>query len=332
MHSDRLRRRDFVTLLGGTAAAWPLAARAQPPTIPVIGFLDSVSADFGVRNLRAYRQGLGEEGYIEGQNVTIEYRWAEGHYDRLPELAADLVRRRVNVIIPGSTPAALAAKAATTTIPIVFGVGEDPVKLGLVASLSRPGGNTTGINFFIGELAAKRLGLLRELVPTAFRVAVLVNPTDPVRTESNVKDVDAAARALGLQVQIVHASTIVGIDAAFDTLVRDRADALFVVPDSFFNSRRVQLATFAARHLIPAAYGQRDFVEVGGLMSYGTNLDSARRQVGIYTGRILKGANPGSLPVIQSTTFELVINLSTARLLGLTVAPTVLARADEAIE
>jgi len=268
----------------------------------------------------------------EGQNVAIEYRWAEGRYDRLPELAADLVRRQVNVIVTTSTPASLAVKAATTELPLVFGVGDDPVKLGLVASLNRPGGNATGVNFFLGELAAKRLGVLRELAPTAARIAVLVNPTDAVRTESNLKEVDTAARAIGLQVHIVNASTIAEIDAAFATLVRERLDAIFVVPDSFFNSRRVQLANLAARFALPSAFGQREYCEVGGLMSYGTNLTDARRQIGSYAGRILKGAKPADLPVVQATKFELVINLTTARMLGLTMPPTLLSTADEVIE
>ena len=326
-----IKRREFVTLLGGAAAAaWPLAARAQQ--MPVIGFLETVSVNFGTQILAPFRQGLGDAGYVEGQNVAIEYRWAEGRYDRLPGLAADLVGRRVNVIVTTSTPASLAAKAATTELPLVFGVGDDPVKLGLVASLNRPGGNATGVNFFLGELAAKRLGLLRELVPAAARIAVLVNPTDAVRTEANLKDVDTAARAIGLQVHIVNASTIAEIDAAFATLVRERLDAIFIVPNSFFNSRRVQLANLAVRFLIPSVFGQREYCEVGGLMSYGTNLADARRQIGSYAGRILKGARAADLPVVQATNFEMVVNLTTARMLGLTVPPTLLARADEVIE
>ena len=324
-------RREFITLLGG-AAAWPLAAQAQQPAMPVIGFLETVSPSFGARILAPFRQGLSDAGYVEGQNVAIEYRWAEGRYDRLPELAADLVRRQVNVIVTTSTPASLAAKAATTELPLVFGVGDDPVKLGLVASLNRPGGNATGVNFVLGELAAKRLGLLRELAPAATRIAVLVNPTDAVRTESNLKEVDTAARAIGPQVHSVNARTSAEIDAAFATLVHERLDAIFVVPDSFFNSRRVQLANLAARFALPSAFGQREYCEVGGLMSYGTNLADARRQIGSYAGRILKGARAADLPVVQATNFELVVNLTTARMLGLTVPDKLLATADEVIE
>jgi len=313
-------RREFITLLGG-AVAWPLAARAQQPAMPVIGFLDPRSLHYTLADQqRAFRQGLKDAGYVEGESVVIEYRWAEGQIDRLPALAAELVRRRVAVITTGGGPAAaLAAKAATTTIPIVFVVGEDPVKLGLVASLARPGGNLTGINLVIGELTAKRLGLLRELVPGAARVAVLVNPANTANAETTLRDVEPAARAMGLQIQILKASTSREIEAAFATFVGERPDALFVGNDAFLISRRVQLVHLATRHAIPATYTARDFAEVGGLMSYGSNITDAYRQFGVYAGRILKGAKPAELPVVQSTKFELVINLPTARMLGLTV-------------
>jgi putative ABC transport system substrate-binding protein len=278
-------------------------------------------------------QGLGETGHVVGQNVAIEYRWAEGQIDQLPELAADLVRRQVTVIAtPGSQLAALAAKAATPVIPIVFGVAEDPVKLGLVVSLARPGGNATGINFFTAELGAKRLGLLRELVPGAARVAVLLNPTDATRAEFTLRDVETAAHAIGLQIHVLNASTSREIDMAFATLVRERCDTLFVGPDPFFYTRRVQLAVLAARHVVPAIYAVRDYADAGGLMSYGSNVSDAFRQVGVYAGRILKGDKPGDLPVVLPTKFELVINLPTAMSLGLDVTPTLLARADEVIE
>jgi ABC-type uncharacterized transport system substrate-binding protein len=324
-----MRRRACIALLGG-AAAWPLVARAQQASMPVIGFLDIVN--FPVR-LAAFRQGLGESGYVVGQNVAIEVRSAEGRYTRFPELVADLVRRQVSVIVaPGATPAALAAKAATTTIPIVFGVGDDPVKLGLVANLARPSGNATGINFFTAELAAKRLGLLRELLPAATRIAVLANPTDPIRLETIVRDLKTAAAAIGLEFQVVNASTSGEIDAAFTTLAAARPHGLFVGPDPFFYSRRGQLALQAARHAIPSSYAIRDYAEAGGLMSYGTSLTDAYYQVGVYAGRILKGAKPADLPVQQSTKFELVINLQAARTIRLDVPPTLLARADEVIE
>jgi putative ABC transport system substrate-binding protein len=322
-----VRRREFIVALGG-AAAWPLAALAQQSAMPVIG-LSSTSPDNLADRLRAFRRGLAETGHVEGQNVAMEYRSAEGQLDRLPALAADLVRRQVSVIaVPGSAAAALAAKAATTTIPIAFGVPEDPVKVGL----ARPGGNATGINFFTAEVTAKRLGVLRELVPAARRVAVLVNPANVGRGPSTRGDIESAARVLGLQIQFYDATTSKEIDAAYATLVRERPDALFVAADVFFTSRRVQLTALATRHALPAAYSVREFVEVGGLMSYGTSIADMYREVGVYSGRMLKGEKPADLPVVQATKFELVINLQTARLLGLAVPPTLLALADEVIE
>ena len=321
-------------MLGGAAVAWPLAARAQQPAMPIIGFLGLTSA---IRDradyLLAFRHTLKEAGYVEGENVAIEYRWAEDQYDRLPALAAELVRRRVGVIVTVQGPAvALAAKTATSTIPIVFTVSDDPVRLGLVATLARPGGNVTGINFVSGELVSKRLELLRELVPGAVRVAVLVNPANAVQTESTLRDVEPAARAMGLQIQVLNADTSGEIDAAFATLARTRPNALFVASTAYFTSRRVQLVQLAARHAVPAAYVGRQFVEIGGLMSYGANLVDVWRQLGAYTGRILKGAKPADLPVEQASKFELIINHQTARMLGLNVPPTLLARADEVIE
>ena len=328
-----IKRREFITLLGGAALAWPLVVHAQQPAMPVVAFVHGGSSDASARNALPFRKGLGEIGYVEGQDVTVEYHWLDGQYDRLPALMADLVRRRVAVIAtPGGNLAAQAAKAATSTIPIVFGVGEDPVKLGLVASLARPGGNATGINFFAQEVTAKRLGLLHELVPKAVRIAVLVNPANAPTAEAALREIPEAARAIGLQIQVFKASTSREIEAAFGTLVREGADALFVAADGFFNSRRVQFATLAAHHRIPAAYVGREIVEVGGLMGYGTDTFDMFRQVGVYTGQILKGAKPADLPVLQSTKFEFVINGQTARMLGITVPPTLLAAADEVIE
>jgi putative ABC transport system substrate-binding protein len=328
-----MNRREFTTLLGGAAAAWPPAARAQQAAMPVVGFLSGTSPDTFADRLRAFRQGLKDTGHVESENVAIEYRWAENKIDRLPELAAELVRRKVAVLVAtGGSASVFAAKAATTTIPIVFGIGEDPVRLGLVASLARPDGNLTGINFFSTELSAKRLELLRELVPGLARVAVLVNPANVLNTETTLRDVEPAARTIGLQIQVLNASTSREIDAAFATLVRHRPDALFVSQDVFFVSRRLQLANMAARHAIPMTSGSRDLAEVGGLMSYGTNITDAQRQIGLYTGRILKGAKPADLPVMQSAKFELVINAQTARMLGLTVPDKLLVAADEVIE
>jgi putative tryptophan/tyrosine transport system substrate-binding protein len=327
-----MRRRAFITLLGGGVAAWPLAAGAQQPALPVIGYLSLQSAGPAERFLNGFRRGLAETGYVEGQNVAIEYRWTEGQNDRLPALAAELVHRQVSMIAAFGPASAFAAKAATTSIPIVFLAPEDPVRLGLVASLARPSSNLTGINFLSGELVAKRLDMLRELVPAATRVVVLVNPANAMNTETTLRDVEAAARAIGLQIRVLKASTSHEIEAAFATFVRERPDALFVGNDPFFSSRRVQLVHLATRHVIPAIYSQRDFADVGGLMGYGANLTDAYRQVGVYASRILKGAKPADLPVAQATKFELVINLPTARMLGLTVPPTLLATADEVIE
>jgi putative tryptophan/tyrosine transport system substrate-binding protein len=327
-----MQRREFITLLGGAAVAWPLAARAQQPAMPVVGFLNPTSPDAYADRLRGFRQGLKEAGYVEGENVAILYRWAEDQLDRLPALAADLVHRQVAVIATVATASTFAAKAATTSIPIIFSVAEDPVRLGLIASIARPGGNLTGINILSGELAAKRLELLRELVPGAARVAVLVNPANATSTESTLRDVEPAARAIGLQIQVLNASTSREIDAAFATIARERPDALFVGFDSLFTTRRVQMSLQAMRHAIPATYSTRDNAEVGGLMSYGASLGDAWRHVGVYTGRILKGAKPADLPVVQASKFELVINAQTARMLGLTVPDKLLSIADEVIE
>ena len=328
-----MRRREFITLLSSAAASWPLAARAQQPAMPVVGLVNARSADASVRNAATFRKGLNETGYVEGQNVVVEYHWLDGRYDRLPSLMADLVRRRVAIIAtPGITAGAQAAKAATTAIPIVFGVGDDPVRLGLVASLSRPGGNATGVNFFSREIAAKRLGLFHDLVPKATRIAVLVNPANQPIAELTLRDMPEAARALGLQVQILEASTSREIEEAFATLVRDRADALFIAGDGFFNSRRVQFATLAARDRIPTSCSTRDMAEAGLLMSYGADNVDMFHRVGVYTGQILKGADPADLPVQQPVKFEFAVNLKTAQTLGLEVPPLLLARADEVIE
>jgi putative tryptophan/tyrosine transport system substrate-binding protein len=323
-------RREFVALLGG-AAAWPLAGRAQQPAMPVIGFLYSQSLDAIANRLRAFRQGLKETGFVDGENVTIVSRGADNQIDRLPELAAELARRQVALIAAGNDASALAAKAATTSIPIVFGSADDPVRRGLVASLSRPGGNVTGFSFFNVELAAKRLELLREMLPAAIRVAVLVNPAGP-NAERTLGELEAAARAIGLQIQVFNASTGREIDAVFAGLARDRPDALFVSNDGLFTARRVQLANAASHYSIPATYGSREITEVGGLMSYSSNIPDMYRQIGTYAGRILKGAKPADLPVVQASKIELIINAQTARTLGLSVPPTLLARADEVIE
>jgi putative tryptophan/tyrosine transport system substrate-binding protein len=327
-----MKRREFIAVLGGAAAAWPLAARAQQPVMPVVGFIRDGSADANARYTAAFRNGLNETGTVEGQNVTVEYHWLEGQHDRLPALMADLVRRQVAVIATVGNLPTLAAKAATATIPIVFGVGEDPVRLGLVASFARPGGNATGINFFIQEMVPKRLRLLHDLVPKAHRVAVLLNPANASVTESNLRIVQESAPTIGLQIQILNATTVGEIDAAFATLERDRPDALFVAGDAFFLSRAAQFATLTARGRIPATYSLRDYVAVGGLMSYGTDFTEAFRQVGVYTGKILKGAKPVDLPVVQSTKFEFVINMQTARALGIEVPAQLLATVDEVIE
>jgi ABC-type uncharacterized transport system substrate-binding protein len=327
-------RREFITLVGGAAAAWPLAARAQQQEkMPVVGFLGSESQDGYAERLRGYRQGLKEAGYTEGENVTIEYSWANGHVDRLPVLATELVRRGVAVIAAlGSLNTGVAAKSSTTTTPIVFLAGEDPVRLGLVASVARPGGNLTGINLFNSELNSKRLELLRMLIPTAARVAVLVNPTDRANAETVMRDLDPAARTIGLQVQMFEARTSSEIDAAFALMAGTQPDALFVAGQTYFNSRRIQLVHLASYYRLPATYGSRAYPDVGGLMSYGADVTDAYRQAGVYTGRLLKGAKPADLPIVQPSKFQLVISAQTARMLGLTVPPSLLATADEVIE
>ena len=327
-----MKRREFIAVLGGAAVAWPVSAHAQQPAMPVIGVLDARSPATTENPLRAFREGLKDTGYIVGENVALEYRWAEDQIDRLPALTADLVQRRATVIFAISPTAALAAKAAIATIPIVFIVNEDPVRLGLVASLARPGGNLTGINILTAEVTATRLDLLRELMPSATRVSVLVNPVNATNTDTTLREMAAAARTTGLQVKVLNASTSREIEAAFATLLHERTDALFVGAEPYFYGRRVQLVVLAASHRLPAIYSQRDFVEAGGLMSYGTNIADAFRQIGVYAGRILKGTKPADLPVVQASKFELVINLPTARVLGLEVPPMLLARADEVIE
>lgn len=325
-----MRRREFITLLGGVSV-WPCAAHAQQRTIPVIGHLSTVSAPAIAHLIEAFHGSLAAAGYVVGRNVAIEYRSAEGHYDRLPALAAELVRERVDVIVANPTPAALAAKAATAAIPIVFTGPDDPVKIGLVASFNRPGGNVTGLYFFLSALGAKQLGLLRELIPTAARIGLLLNPHNR-NVEAVTGEVKAAAATLGVQINVVQAADSRAIDAAFSVLVRERADALLVGSDPFLFSRRVQITTLATRHALPAVYNVREYAQAGGLMSYGTSLREVYRQVGGYVGRILKGEKPADLPVVQSTTFEFVINLPTARALGIDVPPILLARADEVIE
>ena len=326
--SAKMKRRSFITLLGG-AAAWPLAARAQQSAMRVIGYLSATGPN--ERLLAIFRQNLAEAGYIVGRNLAIEYRWAEGRYDRLPGMAAELLRRPVALIVASPTPPALVAKAATTTVPVLFGVTDDPVKLGLVASLARPDANATGVYFFLSDLAVKQLGLLRELAPAAARIGLLVNP-DNANSEALTREMEAAASGIGVQIEVIRANDSPGIDAAFATLVRNKIGAIVVGADPFFFSRRLQFATLATHHAIPAVYTVREFPEVGGLMSYGTSLIEVFRQLGVYAGRILKGAKPTELPVVQSTRFDFVINLITARTLGLGIPPTLLARADEVIE
>ena len=326
-----MRRRVFIAGLGG-AAAWPPTARAQQPAMQTIAYLGPTSLEAVAGRLRAFREGLKEIGYIDGENVAIGYRFAEGQNDQLPAMAIELARRQVSVLVTGAVAAAFAAKAATTTIPIVFILQEDPVRLGIVANIPRPGGNATGINFLNGELGAKRLELLRELLPGAVRVAVLNNPSDAATAETTVREVEAGARAMGLEIEILNASSGNEIHAAFATIARERPDALFLGTDPLWTLRRVQLATLAARHAVPMVCQAREVVEAGGLISYGANIEYAFRQAGVYAGRILKGAKPADLPVVQSSKFELVINADTARTLGLTVPPSLLARADEVIE
>ena len=328
-----MRRRDFIQGIVGSAAAWPLVAHAQQPALPVIGFLHSTSAGPNVGTVSAFREGLKQAGYVDGQNIAIEFRWADGHYDRLPALAMDLVRERVAVIAAlGGQASALAAKAATSTIPVVFDTGEDPVKIGLVASFSKPGGNVTGINILTNEIEAKRLGLLHELIPTALTIAVIGHPDTPANNDVVLEDLQTAASALGLKLQILKVRSVLEIDNAFASFNQRRPDALLVMANAFFNSRRNQIVQLAAHQAIPAIYENRLFAMVGGLISYGIDLSEVYRQAGIYIGKILNGTKPADLPVIQPTKLELVINLKTAKELGITVPPQLLARADEVIE
>jgi putative ABC transport system substrate-binding protein len=327
-----MRRREFITLVGGAAASWPLAARAQQPRVSAIGFLDSRSPDAVVSRLIAFRQGLKEVGYVEGENITIVYRWAENKNDRLPELAVDLVRHQVAVILVVGEPATFAAKVATTTIPTVFILAEDPGRLGLVSSLAHPGGNMTGINFLAAEVTTKRLEFLRQLVPHATRIAVLVNPSDAARAEVTLRDAEAAARTMGLEIQVLNADTADEIDSAFEKSAREHLDALFVAATPFLSIHLVQMAQLAAFYRLPVAHYQREFTEAGGLMSYGSDIPEAFRQAGVYGGRILKGEKPAELPVVQSSKFELAINVRTARMLGLTVPTQLLATADRVID
>jgi putative ABC transport system substrate-binding protein len=325
-----MTRREFLTLLGGSAVAWPLGASAQQPSIPVIGFLNGGSPDKYAQQVAAFRKGLAEAGYIEGQNLAVEYRWAEGQLGRLPALAHELVLRQVAVLVTSGSLAAATARSATTTIPIVFNV-TDPVRLGLASSLSRPGGNATGVNVMAGDLGPIRLGLLRDLLPKVNSVALLVNPTSPVASLQSTQ-MEEAAGAIGVQLQIFKASRKEEFAAAFADLVRNHVDAIVVAADPAFNDGRDQLVTLAARHAVPAVYEWREFVDAGGLMSYGANLKDTYRQIGAYTARILKGDKPADLPIEQPTKFELVINAKTAKALGLSISPTLLARADEMIE
>jgi len=326
-----MRRRSFIALLGSAAAAWPLAARAQQPALPVIGFLNGASPATSANVVSGFRRGLAEAGYVEHRNVGIEYRWAEGQADRLPALANELVRARVAVICAGSPPAALAAKAATTTLPIVFTSGDDPVKLGLVMSFSRPGGNLTGVALLIDVLGAKRIGLLREIVPAATLIAVLLDPSWPT-FDTQFNDVQQAARALGQQIHVLRANTEREIDAAFDMAKELRASAMMVGPSSFFTVRRAQIVGLAARDALPTIYSRREFMAAGGLMSYETDFPEAYRQAGVYSGKILGGARPADLPVVQSAKFELVVNLKTAKALGVKISDNLLSLADEVIE